>query len=280
MRYRDLRHQQRLGGVSRRRIRADDYSRAGGSTDHVARGRPLSRGRSDEGRPRARRRAAGEPQSHRGAEGRPRLDVPRRRPAQARLPYGRATARRLRRRHPARAQRDRSRAARRPTRRCSLCSSTTFCRTSRSRSDKAAGTISHDFARFHPVVAAMLREVLDLQYRGDKAATDAFIERYAVWRTTTCTASSARRCSPPRSTSGGSSTTRRWEIEGAADADRDRRPRPDGRQYRAAADARRASMRRSRRELEETLAPGAKGRPRPSPCRPGQAADGAAYRCA
>ena len=47
--------------------------------------------------------------------------------------------------------------------------------------DKAAGTISLDYGVFHKVVAAMLREVLDLQYRGDKAATDAFIERYAVW---------------------------------------------------------------------------------------------------
>ena len=47
--------------------------------------------------------------------------------------------------------------------------------------DKAAGTISLDYGVFHKVVEAMLREVLDLQYRGDKAATDAFIERYAVW---------------------------------------------------------------------------------------------------
>ena len=47
--------------------------------------------------------------------------------------------------------------------------------------DKATGTISLDYGRFHKVVEAMLREVLDLQYRGDKAAADAFIERYAVW---------------------------------------------------------------------------------------------------
>jgi hypothetical protein len=31
------------------------------------------------------------------------------------------------------------------------------------------------------VIAALLYEVLELQYQGDKAATDAFIERYAVW---------------------------------------------------------------------------------------------------
>jgi len=47
--------------------------------------------------------------------------------------------------------------------------------------DKATGTISIDYARFHDVVAAMLREVLALQYQGDKPATDAFIARYAVW---------------------------------------------------------------------------------------------------
>jgi hypothetical protein len=47
--------------------------------------------------------------------------------------------------------------------------------------DKAAGTISIDYARFHQVVAALLREVLELQYQGDKAAADIFIERYAVW---------------------------------------------------------------------------------------------------
>jgi hypothetical protein len=47
--------------------------------------------------------------------------------------------------------------------------------------DKATGTISLNYGVFHKVVEAMLREVLDLQYRGDKAATDAFIERYAIW---------------------------------------------------------------------------------------------------
>jgi hypothetical protein len=47
--------------------------------------------------------------------------------------------------------------------------------------DKAAGAIGIDYGKFHQVVAAMLREVLELQYRGDKAASDAFIERYALW---------------------------------------------------------------------------------------------------
>ena len=47
--------------------------------------------------------------------------------------------------------------------------------------DKAAGTVSIDYGKFHQVVGALLREVLALQYQGDKAATDAFITRYAVW---------------------------------------------------------------------------------------------------
>ncbi|MEA2929835.1 MAG: hypothetical protein QOG38_2263, partial [Hyphomicrobiales bacterium] len=33
----------------------------------------------------------------------------------------------------------------------------------------------------HQVTAALLRQVLELQYQGDKAATDAFIARYAAW---------------------------------------------------------------------------------------------------
>lgn len=48
--------------------------------------------------------------------------------------------------------------------------------------DRASGTISLDYGKLHQTVEAMLREVLALQYQGDKAATDAFIERYAVWR--------------------------------------------------------------------------------------------------
>lgn len=47
--------------------------------------------------------------------------------------------------------------------------------------DKATGTISIDYGKFHEIIAALLREVLALQYQGDKAATDAFIARYAVW---------------------------------------------------------------------------------------------------
>ncbi|MEA2930451.1 MAG: hypothetical protein QOG38_2879, partial [Hyphomicrobiales bacterium] len=46
--------------------------------------------------------------------------------------------------------------------------------------DMAAGTISIDYARFHQVTGALLRQVLELQYQGDKGATDAFIARYAA----------------------------------------------------------------------------------------------------
>jgi hypothetical protein len=38
------------------------------------------------------------------------------------------------------------------------------------------------FDRYHEAVEAMLREVLALQYDGDKAAADGFIDRYSTWR--------------------------------------------------------------------------------------------------
>lgn len=37
------------------------------------------------------------------------------------------------------------------------------------------------YDRFHEVVAAMLKEVLALQYEGDKTASDRFIDRYTAW---------------------------------------------------------------------------------------------------
>lgn len=48
--------------------------------------------------------------------------------------------------------------------------------------DAASRTISVDYGRFHEVVAALLAKILDLQYQGDKAATDRFIDRYTTWR--------------------------------------------------------------------------------------------------
>lgn len=38
------------------------------------------------------------------------------------------------------------------------------------------------YERFHDTVAALLKEVLTLQYEGDKAASDRLIERYMTWR--------------------------------------------------------------------------------------------------
>ncbi len=36
-------------------------------------------------------------------------------------------------------------------------------------------------SEYHPAVESMLREVLELQYNGDKAAADDFIEKYTNW---------------------------------------------------------------------------------------------------
>ena len=38
------------------------------------------------------------------------------------------------------------------------------------------------FDKYHPAVESMLREVLAIQYNGDKAAADDFIDRYSTWR--------------------------------------------------------------------------------------------------
>ena len=37
------------------------------------------------------------------------------------------------------------------------------------------------YDQYHSVVESMLREVLALQYEGDKSAVDAFIDKYAGW---------------------------------------------------------------------------------------------------
>ncbi|HEX8087598.1 MAG TPA: NUDIX hydrolase, partial [Blastocatellia bacterium] len=38
-----------------------------------------------------------------------------------------------------------------------------------------------NYANYHDVVARMLAKVLEVQYQGDKAASDQFIDRYAKW---------------------------------------------------------------------------------------------------
>jgi hypothetical protein len=38
------------------------------------------------------------------------------------------------------------------------------------------------YDKYHEVVGKLLKKVLDVQYQGDKAASDQFIDQYAVWR--------------------------------------------------------------------------------------------------
>ena len=47
-------------------------------------------------------------------------------------------------------------------------------------SRRSIGTIHYEV--YHEAVEAMLREVLALQYEGDKEAADAFIEKYTSWK--------------------------------------------------------------------------------------------------
>ena len=44
-----------------------------------------------------------------------------------------------------------------------------------------AGALVIDRARYHDTVASLLQQVLDIQYRGDRAAADRFIEKYTSW---------------------------------------------------------------------------------------------------
>jgi hypothetical protein len=47
--------------------------------------------------------------------------------------------------------------------------------------DKKSKRLIIHYDRYHDVVAAMLREVLALQYDGDAGAAEAFVERYTTW---------------------------------------------------------------------------------------------------
>jgi hypothetical protein len=49
------------------------------------------------------------------------------------------------------------------------------------RFDAASGRLSIDYARYHPAVEALLREVLAIQDAGDQSRSDAFIQRWAGW---------------------------------------------------------------------------------------------------
>ena len=49
------------------------------------------------------------------------------------------------------------------------------------RFDPGTATLSIDYDRYHDVVGKLLARVLELQYQGDKAAADQFIQRYTTW---------------------------------------------------------------------------------------------------
>ncbi len=49
------------------------------------------------------------------------------------------------------------------------------------RFDPASGRLPIDYARYHPAVEALLREVLALQDAGDPKRSDAFIRRWSNW---------------------------------------------------------------------------------------------------
>jgi hypothetical protein len=44
------------------------------------------------------------------------------------------------------------------------------------------GTLKIHYDKYHSVVGKMLQKVLEVQYNGDKAAADQFIDQYAVWK--------------------------------------------------------------------------------------------------
>ena len=47
--------------------------------------------------------------------------------------------------------------------------------------DKARQRLAIDYDRYQDAVAALLREVLDVQSRGDEAAANTFVERWTRW---------------------------------------------------------------------------------------------------
>ena len=47
--------------------------------------------------------------------------------------------------------------------------------------DPASGKLSIDYGKYHDVVGKMLAKTLEVQYKGDKAAADRFIDQYTTW---------------------------------------------------------------------------------------------------
>jgi len=48
--------------------------------------------------------------------------------------------------------------------------------------DARTGLMRIHYDKYHDVVGKLLKKVLDVQYQGDKAGSDRFIDQYAVWR--------------------------------------------------------------------------------------------------
>jgi hypothetical protein len=47
--------------------------------------------------------------------------------------------------------------------------------------DQASKTLRINYGKYHETVGKMLAKVLEVQYEGDKAAADRFIDEYAKW---------------------------------------------------------------------------------------------------
>ena len=47
--------------------------------------------------------------------------------------------------------------------------------------DPKSGQLSIDYPKYHEVAGKMLAKVLEVQYNGDKAAADRFIDQYTTW---------------------------------------------------------------------------------------------------
>jgi hypothetical protein len=47
--------------------------------------------------------------------------------------------------------------------------------------DAASGKLKINYDKYHSTVGRMLEKVLEVQYEGDKAASDKFIDQYTAW---------------------------------------------------------------------------------------------------
>jgi hypothetical protein len=47
--------------------------------------------------------------------------------------------------------------------------------------DRKTGRLEINYDKYHDVIGKLLQKVFDIQYQGDKAASDKFIEQYTNW---------------------------------------------------------------------------------------------------